>query len=273
MTVAEEGFEMSVSAAANYERNNVPQQFGPWAEVLVKRSGVKAGDRVLDVACGTGVVARTAALVAGPHATVAGSDLNPDMLAEAANHVPAGHSIEWRQGDATALSFDEASFDVVFCQQALQYITDRPGAVAEMNRVLDVGGVAVVSVWRGLEHNPIQRTVSECVGAHLSPDDGAFFAKAFSAELDDSDVWVKLFTSAGFAGVVVEPVELVIAAPDARTRLSGPLEGSPIAGKVAAMDPAAYEAMVADMETALSPWIVEGRLEAPTASNVILARK
>jgi ubiquinone/menaquinone biosynthesis C-methylase UbiE len=268
--MAKQGFEMSGSAAANYERNNVPQTFGPWAQVLVDRSGVKSGDRVLDVACGTGVVARAAALVAGPNANVVGSDLNPEMLAEAANHVPDGHRIEWRQGDATSLSFDDAAFDVVFCQQALQYIPDRERAATEMSRVLSTDGVAVVSVWRSLEHNPVQRTVSDCVGTHLSPDDGAFFGKAFSAELDDPDLWVNLFTSAGFSWVAVE---LVVLARDARTRLTGPLAAPPIAGKVSAMNRAAYEAMVTEMEAALEPWIVEGRLEAPTASNVIVAHK
>ena len=92
---------------------------------------MRHGDRVLDVACGTGIVARTVAPIVGSTGAVIGADLSGDMLAEATKHVPDGVNLEWRQGDAEHLAFDDEDFDVVFCQQALQYFPDRAAAVSE----------------------------------------------------------------------------------------------------------------------------------------------
>ncbi len=268
-----ERYQVSDSAAATYERDNVPLSFGPWARVLIDRSGIKPGDRVLDVACGTGIVARTAAPLVGVTGHVTGCDLNEGMLAEAAKHVPAEAVIDWHQRDATDLGFDDEGFELVFCQQALQYIPNREAAVAEMCRVLRAGGEAVVSVWRSLDHNPIQRTCRDRISEHLSPQAGSLFNAAFNADLDDVTGWVELFTEAGFAEVTVASTEVVVPADDPRRRLVGPLGGTPIADQIDAMDPSTFEAMVADMLSDLDGYIADGRLEAPTVSNVIVAHK
>jgi ubiquinone/menaquinone biosynthesis C-methylase UbiE len=161
-------------------------------------------------------VGDTAAAIVGSTGTVAGCDLNADMLAEAARHVPAECCIEWRLGDAEALPFEADTFDVLFCQQGLQFFPNRATAVREMWRVLRPGGTAVVALWRSLEHNPIQRTERDCIVRHVAPEAGALWATASNPELDDSATLRALVTQNGFAQADVEPVELVIPAADPR---------------------------------------------------------
>lgn len=118
------GWQLEASAPEAYERYLVPELFAPWAEHLVERAALRPGDRVLDVGCGTGIVARRAAPHVGAAGEVVGIDLNEGMLEVARATDP---TIEWRHGDATAMPFVDGAFDVVFCQQVLQFIPD-PGA-------------------------------------------------------------------------------------------------------------------------------------------------
>lgn len=263
----------SGAEAAAYERNNVKLLFEPLAAVVVERSDVRTGDRVLDVACGTGIVARTVAPVVGASGRVVGSDLNPAMLIEAATHVPAGVNIEWREANAEQLVFEDDSFDVVFCQQGLQFVPNKAAAASEMRRVLAPGGRAVVAIWRSLAHNMIPRTWHDCIAKHLSPETASVLGRAFSAELDDPAMWTGLFTDAGFATVGVESVELMIESDDPRGRMSGPLSGLPVGDQIMALEPAEYEALVDDIMVTAEPWISNGHLRVPYTINLITARK
>src|SRR5690606_7210582 len=113
------------SSAEAYERYLVPMMFAPWAEQLVERAGVKADERVLDVACGTGIVARYAATRGGPRGTVVGLDLNEGMLKAAREaSSQSGSGVQWRVASASEMPFSDGEFNVVFCQQALQYFQD-----------------------------------------------------------------------------------------------------------------------------------------------------
>ena len=113
----QERWQVSGNAAEAYERYLVPTLFTPWAHDLIARAALQPGERVLDVACGTGIVARLAAAHVGVAGHVVGVDLNPDMLAIARAQPPATASarVEWREGDANALPCNDATFDAVFC--------------------------------------------------------------------------------------------------------------------------------------------------------------
>jgi SAM-dependent methyltransferase len=118
------------SAAEIYKRHMVPAIFGPWAEDLVACAAPQPGERVLDVACGTGVVARLVAQRVGPAGQVVGLDLNPGMLTVARALPPSqGAMIAWREGNASAIPLADAAFDLVLCQQGLQFFPDRPAAL------------------------------------------------------------------------------------------------------------------------------------------------
>jgi len=139
-----------------YERIQVPAIFAPAAQDLLRTAALQPGERVLDVACGTGIVARLAAPQVGPSGRVVGLDLNEGMLAVARAQAEAhGLSVEWHQGDATHLPFSDAAFDVVLCQQGLQFMPDRRAALREMRRVLVPRGRAWLSVWQYREDHEL----------------------------------------------------------------------------------------------------------------------
>ena len=139
------------SAAEVYEEFFVPALFGQWAGTTVAAAGVRPGGAVLDVACGTGVVAREAANRAGATGTVVGLDCNPGMLAVAEKMAP---HIDWRFGRAEELPFDDHGFDAVTCQFALMFFEDRVAALQEMWRVLRPGGRLAVATWDRLDNSP-----------------------------------------------------------------------------------------------------------------------
>lgn len=144
---AERG-QVTGSAAEVYEELFVPALFGQWAPVLLEAVGLRPGDRVLDVGCGTGVVAREARRRGG---RVTGVDVNEGMLAVARRADPA---VDWRSGAAEDLPFAAGSFDRVTCSFALMFLADRRAALAEVRRVLVPGGAVAVATWADADRSP-----------------------------------------------------------------------------------------------------------------------
>jgi ubiquinone/menaquinone biosynthesis C-methylase UbiE len=150
-----ERWQMAGNAPESYEHHMVPTFFKPWAEELLTRATLQRGERILDVACGTGIVARLAAEQVGSSGYVMGVDLNAGMLEVARAQTPtSGATVEWREGDANALPCADTTFDVVFCQQGFQFFPEKAVALREMHRVLVPGGRLALSVWRSLPYNP-----------------------------------------------------------------------------------------------------------------------
>jgi ubiquinone/menaquinone biosynthesis C-methylase UbiE len=147
---AERG-QVAASAAEIYERFFVPALFGQWATVMVDAAGVGPGDRVLDVGCGTGVVARAAAERVETSGSVTGLDLNDGMLAVAAASHP---DITWRQGPAEHLPFDDGAFDRVVSQFMLMFLEEPDQALSEMRRVLAPSGSVALATWASVEESP-----------------------------------------------------------------------------------------------------------------------
>jgi len=192
MTSDMETFQLSLKTAEAYETRFVPQPFGEWAARLVEAAGVAPGQRVLDVACGTGAVARAAAERAGNTALVVGLDLNDGMLAVARRVRP---DLEWRSGDAAVLPFPDASFDVVLCQAALMFFADVDRALREMARVVTRTGTVAVQVWDRRQDQPAYRPFAEIVGRHAGPDAGNLVSASFVR--GDLDELTALFHRAG----------------------------------------------------------------------------
>lgn len=196
--------------AETYEREMVPTLFGPWVSLLLQAANPQPGERVLDLACGTGIVARQVAPRVGASGQVVGLDLSPAMLAVARSAAEReGFPIEWHEGRAEALPFPEGRFDLVLCQQGLQFVPEKPQAVAEIYRVLGDGGRVALSVWRGLDHHPFFATLNEAVLRHLGVP-----ALASPFALGDADELRTLLTGAGFRDAVIEPSSVTARFPN-----------------------------------------------------------
>jgi len=143
--------QAQIDAAKAYEEFFVPALFGEWAPRVADVAQIRSGGHVLDVACGTGVLAREAASRAGASGFVAGVDTSPAMLEVAATLAPG---IEWRQGTAEDLPYPDQRFDTVVSQFGLMFFTDRQQALCEMHRVLKRRGRVAVAVWASLDRAP-----------------------------------------------------------------------------------------------------------------------
>ena len=203
-----------------------------WAEHLVDVAGVQDGERVLDLGCGTGFVARRAALRAGGNGLVEGVDVNPMMLAEARR--ATGLVIHDAAAESTGLR--DGSFDVVLCQQGLQYFPDPRGTLAETRRILASGGRTAFSVWAGLDDNPFIAAQIGALESHLEPEVVASFRATNVGVLGGPDGMAALFDSAGFASIQVEKHELDIDLPPMDTYFPALIAATPWAGVYASLD-------------------------------------
>jgi SAM-dependent methyltransferase len=188
--------------AETYEAYMVPSFFGPLAEHVLAVAQPQPGERVLDAACGTGIVARRVAALAGPQGQVVGLDLNPAMLTVArAVATREGLTVDWRAGRVESLPFPDADFDLVVCQHGLQYVPDRAAAVAELRRVLRPDGRVVVSVQQPIETRPFDLRLDEVLQAQF----GVAAIRQIYA-LSDADELRTLLVGAGLRDITITPV-------------------------------------------------------------------
>jgi len=200
------------SAPENYERYFVPTIGGPLAEDLLAAAALRPGQRVLDVACGTGVVARGAASRVGAEGFVAGLDVNAEMLRVARSATPEDLSIEWYETTAEAMPLPDDSFDVVLCQMGLQFIPDKASALKEMRRILAPTGRLVLNTPGPAPE--LFRIMAAGLGEHIHPDCASFPAMVFA--LHEPEALREMLRAAGFADidVSVDTVSLPLPAPE-----------------------------------------------------------
>lgn len=185
-----------------YEARLVGPLFRPWAEMTVEELALSPGESLLDLACGTGIVARVARERLGDAAHIVGVDLSLDMLAVARSISPG---IDWREGDAGALPLREGErFDALICQQGLQFFPDKPAAATEMRRALKKGGRLAVTTWRSDDEIPFFQELREVAERRL----GAIADMRYS--FGDATALETLLRDAGFQNVRVRTVSRII---------------------------------------------------------------
>ncbi len=163
------------SVPANYDRFLGPLLFHAYADDLAARLPVADGMRVLEVACGTGIVSERLARRLAGRGTLVATDLNAAMIDEARAR-RGGAAIEWRPADGTALPFPDASFDAVVCQFGLMFFPDKAAGVREAWRVLRPGGRYLFNVWDAMERNPVIALTHETVASFFPADPPSFYA-------------------------------------------------------------------------------------------------
>ena len=200
------------TAAQNYQRYFVPTIATPVSADLLHAADLQPGERVLDVACGTGVIARLAAERVSPTGTVTGIDVAPDMI-DVAKSIPAsaGSHIEWHVSDAASLPLPDDSYEVVLCQMGLMFMEDRPAALAEIHRVLTPDGRIVVNTPGTIQ--PAFELMEQAIVEHISPELGGFVRAVFS--MHDPDAVATLLHDAGFRNIfaTVSTTRLELPAP------------------------------------------------------------
>jgi ubiquinone/menaquinone biosynthesis C-methylase UbiE len=192
---------LNLTPAEMFDRYLGTAIFAPWAQVLLSYAAPQPGERVLDLACATGTMARQVAPLVGAEARVVGVDINPARLAVArALPAPEGASIEWREGNAVALDLPHNEFDLVLCQQGLQFFPDRLAAAREMHRVLKDGGRVALNLWQALDRHPLYAALCEAEARYLNvPLAGLTVSWSFS----DQEELRTLLAEAGFQQIEV----------------------------------------------------------------------
>ena len=266
MTSSVETFQLSVEAAEVYESSFVPALFAEWAAHLVEAAGIAPGQAVLDVACGTGIVARTAADRMGGRGRVVGLDINQGMLTVAGRLRP---DLEWRQGDAGDLPFPAGSFGAVLCQSGLMFFPDRAGALREMARVAAPGGTVAVQVWDRLEAQAGYGAMYAAFAEHLGSE-GMQLEDAYWS-LGDLDLMGSLFEAAGLRVTDTRTRVSTVHFGSASEAVATEIEATPLAGRIG-QD--AYRRLLAAASEAMRPFEVDGgRVDLPIGGHLIVGAK
>jgi SAM-dependent methyltransferase len=187
---------LTPEAAQAYEQYFVPAIFDQWPPRIIEAAGVGDGDSVLEVGCGTGVLAREVIKKVGSTGSVTGLDLSESMLEVARNICPDAH---FQQGNATDLPFDDESFDVAIASFVLMFVPDPVQAVSELWRVLKPGGRMIITVWEGLEQNPVYSGLVDIARQQI--DDAAGSSLAWPFALGEDGRLAEICGSAGVADV------------------------------------------------------------------------
>jgi SAM-dependent methyltransferase len=259
------------SIPANYDRYLGPLLLHGYGDEMAARLEVRPGMRVLETACGTGIVTeRLVARLAGQSDLVA-TDLNEPMLAYAAAKLPGATRVEWRRADATKLPFDDRSFDTVVCQFGLMFFPDKAAGMREAFRVLEPGGRLLVSVWGRLEDNPVQHITHETVATFFPSDPPQFYTVPFV--LHDPVVVRQLLDGAGFVETQWEQRDRIGVSPSAADAALGLIEGNPIYQVIMERRASALDDIKAALARNLAAALGDHPLRSPLRANFFSAHR
>jgi ubiquinone/menaquinone biosynthesis C-methylase UbiE len=271
------------TAAEIYEQHLVPVMFEPFARDLIQLCDIRRSDRILDVACGTGILSRLAIdYVDASVGNVVGVDINPIML-NVARHCSVGNSIDWKEGSAMSLPFPNKSFELVICQQGLQFFPDRLKALTEMNRVL-VGasnrdkdsGRLVLSVWTSIKDSPGFHILERLLQETISHEAATIMHMPHS--LSDSTELISLVRAAGFDKILSKEVTKTISFDSVEEFIIGYTNGSMLASYFSdkkRVDDITLDKLIKAASSELNQFVDEhsGKLSFPLRTRLVSANK
>lgn len=257
-----------IAAAQVYDTLFVPAEFEAWAPRVAAAGRIGPGNRVLDVACGTGVLSREVARRVGATGAVTGLDLDPGMLVVAARRAP---HITFREGSAQALPFADRAFDAVLCQFGLMFFSDRAAALREMQRVTNIGGHIVVAVWDSLDQTPAYAAFVRMLARVVGPRAADALRAPFV--LGDRDELAALVTDAGLRIADIETHRATATFPSIRSMIEAELRGwMPMAG--IELSPLEIDCVLDEARRELRRFVrPNGRVEFDSAAHVVTCVK
>jgi ubiquinone/menaquinone biosynthesis C-methylase UbiE len=253
-----------------YDRYLGPLLFEPYAQDLADLIKPGAGVNLLELACGTGRVTRLLADGLPSSSTLVASDLNPDMLLIAKQKIP-GAKVDWLVADAQELPFEEASFDILFCQFGFMFVPDKARAFAEAYRVLKPGGRFLFSVWDKIENNPVFFYVHALMTSFFPENPPQFYQVPFS--FHDPERLKFLLDSSGFRDAQIDLVKKKSHSPSSREAATGIVKGSPIFAFITERDPSLIDPICEKVEKEIGSRFGDKPMQAPMQAWVCQAWK
>ena len=265
--MSNEGFQIAAAAAERYERH-VARFMLAFADAIIDAGAPTIGDAVLDVACGTGFVTRRLIDRVGATGRVVGADLNGAMVQAAAGYCPPG--IEWVTAPADAMPFADGEFDLVLCQQGVQFFPDALAGLREIRRVLRAGGRLAATVWAPMSENPFLEAQALAIRSEAGREATASFWKAIPP--DGDRLLADAASDAGFTSVDVRRVSSVAELPPATEYVPDALSATPWGPLFAALADDARQRVVATAAGHLAAYTnADGTLSVPFTSHVLVA--
>jgi ubiquinone/menaquinone biosynthesis C-methylase UbiE len=255
----------------HYDRYLAALLFEPYAEDLVGRLSMHDGTRILEVACGTGIVTRRLVDKLAGRGTIIATDVNEAMFAHARKGLPRRGDATWRHADATSLPFETRSFDAVVCQFGMMFFSDKAAGAREALRVLRPGGLYIFNVWDSLDVNPVQRITHETVAGFFPTNPPTFYTVPCSYH--DVPTIEGLLRDAGFDSIRVERVAKDGRSGSAADAAIGLIQGNPIFAEIMQRRPEALPEIQAAVATRLARELGDQPLRAPLRALVATARR
>ncbi len=266
--------EQASAMVDHYEGFLVPGMFAASAEILLEAVSVGTGDDVLDVACGSGIVSRTASARVGPQGSVVGVDVTPPMLerARSLGAPDGGAAIDYLEGDALELPVDDAAFDVVVCQHGLPFFPDKSRALAEMLRALRPGGRMGVACWEAIERMPARAAQERALREHVGATEAEALRMPYSLGPEAVE---RLLREIDVEDVSVRVVEVPTSFPGTPEDMAlRSILATPVGARFATLASEVRDAFVAQVAGDVAQYDTgDGYLRPPTFASIATARK
>ncbi len=257
------------SIPAAYDEHLGPVLFQPYADDLATRLELPDAAKLLELACGTGIVTRTLRRKFPASVQLTATDLSASMLRYAQEHSPSEPAITWGTADFTALPFADASFDAVVCQFAIMFVPDKSLVAREAQRVLRPGGQFLFSVWDEIDQNPFPQLAHRVVRTFFPNDPPNFYGVPFSYH-DHAEIR-QLLERTGFHDIAIETVAKTGIIRSAESGAIGLIDGNPIAVAIAERDPTKLPQIRAAVEREIETQFGASDIRVPLSATVIRA--
>ncbi len=265
-------WQISGNSPAAYEKYLVPGFFKPWAETLTNLVSPAPGSDVLDVACGTGIVARTVSSTVKQDVRVTGLDNNPEMLKHASElSESSGLEINWKQGEAEQLPFKDHRFDYLFCQQGMQFFAEPPQVLKEMHRVLKPGGRLALNIIRSIDYHPAFEILADELEKHVGETAGNMMRAPF-AEWDQKTIR-SMVEDAGFENLLLHIDIISMRFPSPEEFLRREAVSSPLAGEMESLETDIRNQLIDDLNRSLESYQDDNGVVFPMETVMIVADK